>query len=874
MAANRTLRSRKRHRKERRSANFAERLKKLHTSLIKLLQKFFNRAEGTLRSHNFRSMETLRKQLHNVAFSKKQRAAAVILIASSLIISGLSMEYLNFESEVAKNTSETPSENSTDDETHIQFGGVRSSLANLGDTDDNSFKPKEDVLNLAYFYPDGADQSDTINSYAGQVYKELMTEDNEYIAGIYDEAGITPYSMAKKLGLNTNNVLGKYNPTAQGQNKDDPSTWFIPNFKNVNFSFYNADGQQVNEYSNVKDIMAMASVYCYEHNYEDVDTFTAICRELYQKSRSYTVSIGNVYYDDGCIHQSAEEEAKDAERIDSALNALTESLRAITSKTEGLLSTTAAETGAIDLSPDITSSISSDTSLADTTAETKNYETQTDAYGNSAGKGIIFHTTQASESATVNDSSSGTSDTEVSSAKPETTGMLPSTGSTTDVSPSAAAEASKELTETENNSQILADYPEGNASYAKGMKASLLSEQILDLSQNGGNTVPETAAASTEAFTTAQDASGLDAMTNTSDTSDTEESTKKYWNYEAGHGIDEVNASMDAKKASMDASSLEEAASASSEQSSDGNTVLSEASTEASITLGTFTSDQLATMDQASLKKLLESSLAQEQDKKTSSDVDDVNAKNYCPGHVDLYVRVTIYGFEDDKGLRSINLDATRELDAIDEEDPHASNWHGWTPKEIGNVKKLISQDWFQKYGLSISTINTKKPLTEEEISGYMVRLPDDLSENRKKVVKYALESVGKIPYYWGGKAAYAGYDKNGFGTVVSPDYKGRVLRGLDCSGWVNWVYRSAIGNNLGGAEGTITLIAAGVRINRADLQPGDIIIRPGADSHVVMFLEWSENGNMIAIHENGTANNVSVNEVTANYPYYRSLIT
>lgn len=60
-----------------------------------------------------------------------------------------------------------------------------------------------------------------------------------------------------------------------------------------------------------------------------------------------------------------------------------------------------------------------------------------------------------------------------------------------------------------------------------------------------------------------------------------------------------------------------------------------------------------------------------------------------------------------------------------------------------------------------------------------MVRLPDDLSENRKKVVKYALESVGKIPYYWGGKAAYAGYDKNGFGTVVSPDYKGRVLRGL-----------------------------------------------------------------------------------------------
>ena len=53
----------------------------------------------------------------------------------------------------------------------------------------------------------------------------------------------------------------------------------------------------------------------------------------------------------------------------------------------------------------------------------------------------------------------------------------------------------------------------------------------------------------------------------------------------------------------------------------------------------------------------------------------------------------------------------------------------------------------------------------------------------------------------------------------------------------------------------------------------GDIIVRVGADSHVVMFLQWAGNGNMIVIHENSGANNVSVSEVTANYPYYRKLI-
>jgi hypothetical protein len=54
--------------------------------------------------------------------------------------------------------------------------------------------------------------------------------------------------------------------------------------KNVNVSFYDAEGKRVNEYSNVKEIMSMASVYTYAHDYLDVETFKKYCEELYDKS--------------------------------------------------------------------------------------------------------------------------------------------------------------------------------------------------------------------------------------------------------------------------------------------------------------------------------------------------------------------------------------------------------------------------------------------------------------------------------------------------------------------------------------------------------------------------------------------------------------
>ena len=379
--------------------------------------------------------------------------------------------------------------------------------------------------------------------------------------------------------------------------------------------------------------------------------------------------------------------------------------------------------------------------------------------------------------------------------------------------------------------------------------------------------VPETAAVSTEASET-QAAVSQTTPTSTEDTTyETDENgqkKKRYACYEAGKGIDEVN---------------KQATTAAGANSSVGGDVQSTTALadSAQTVIGTFTGEQLKNMDENTLRQLVQQSLAAEEEKQSANTETDVKSKNYCPGHVDLYVKVTIYGFEDAKGLRTVALsaddqdenEATKSLDAA----LARNGWNGWTEEQMGYVQKLISQDWFKTYGLSISTINPKQPLTEEEISKYLSSLPDDISEARKAVIKFALSSVGKIPYYWGGKASAASYEKNGFGRVIEADYKGRVLRGLDCSGWVQWVYWSAIGKRLNGASSTATLIGEGQKIRRSELQPGDIIVRVGADSHVVMFLQWAGNGNMIVIHENSGANNVSVSEVTANYPYYRKLI-
>ena len=244
------------------------------------------------------------------------------------------------------------------------------------------------------------------------------------------------------------------------------------------------------------------------------------------------------------------------------------------------------------------------------------------------------------------------------------------------------------------------------------------------------------------------------------------------------------------------------------------------------------------------------------------------NRYNYCPGHVDLNVTVVIKTIDDTNGLFSV--DSEYGLRGRN----YTKIWHGWDADMKGKVRELAGKDWLKEYGLDTSFIKQLTPLTQEEINYFLNRLPDELSQNRVNVIKTALISVSRIPYYYGGKALYSGYEKNTFGKKIKSDYKGRMLKGLDCSGWINWVYLTTFNKRIVQSEGTVRLANEGQRIRREELLPGDIIVRPGIDSHVMMFLEWEEEGKMRVIHENGGVDNVSIGVFEAYYPYYRRLIS
>jgi len=548
-------------------------------------------------------------------------------------------------------------------------------------------RPFIDRYNLVDIRQDG----NPLDSVGGRIYQELMERESADLAKIYDSTGDTPEHTAKLLGLKRSAILGRYNPQASGQSPDQKNSWAIPYFKNIHYRYYNGDGKEIQDSSNVKDILAMASVYTYQHNYLDEERFRAIVNELYTKSHSYSLSIGPVYYDQGCIHKDAKEE---------------------------MLAEEAANTAA-----------------------------------------PVGGETKASEESRAESASEKSSETVTDSKANQNTN---------------ATKENKQAQETKSNQENSQRSSAGEGGESSS-ESKALTEQAEKSSENRENSASQNAE--------------LSASNLPKESKVPKETTET--------------------KAEQKANSIQEQ------------------------------------------KKL---------------------PKNYCPGHVDLTIKITVIGFDDENGLRNIQLDSMKDLEEQDQKP--GSRWHGWDDYTIAAVKRLKEQDWFKDYGLSISSVEKKSPLTEEEISAYMKDLPEDLSEERKALIHFALSSVGKVPYFYGGKAGVKGLEGNHFGaTISSSDYKGRNRKGLDCSGFVQWAYWSSVDRSLDFASSTQELIGKGQKIKRSELKAGDLIIQPSGESHVVVFIKWTKEGKMLAVHENGTAGNISVDEVQANYPYYRSIL-
>ena len=143
--------------------------------------------------------------------------------------------------------------------------------------------------------------------------------------------------------------------------------------------------------------------------------------------------------------------------------------------------------------------------------------------------------------------------------------------------------------------------------------------------------------------------------------------------------------------------------------------------------------------------------------------------------------------------------------------------------------------------------------------------LPEDLSPEREAVVRTACSLVGKVNYFWGGKSLVLGWDSRwgelrqvtAAGSSTTGTYR---PYGMDCSGFVDWVFYNATGGQyvIGHGGGATMQHNYCTDISWSDAQPGDLVFYPD-NSHVGIVGGWDANGELLIIHCASGANNVVV---------------
>lgn len=143
--------------------------------------------------------------------------------------------------------------------------------------------------------------------------------------------------------------------------------------------------------------------------------------------------------------------------------------------------------------------------------------------------------------------------------------------------------------------------------------------------------------------------------------------------------------------------------------------------------------------------------------------------------------------------------------------------------------------------------------------------LPEDLSPEREAVVRTACSLVGKVNYFWGGKSLVIGWDVRwgelrqvtAAGSSTTGTYR---PYGLDCSGFVDWVFYNQSGGSyvIGHGGGATMQHSYCTNISWADAQPGDLVFYPD-NSHVGIVGGKDANGELLIIHCASGYNNVVI---------------
>lgn len=185
-----------------------------------------------------------------------------------------------------------------------------------------------------------------------------------------------------------------------------------------------------------------------------------------------------------------------------------------------------------------------------------------------------------------------------------------------------------------------------------------------------------------------------------------------------------------------------------------------------------------------------------------------------------------------------------------------------------------LMQPEFQRTFASLTGNTAFTDASDAEIAGMLADLPDDLEVERRSVVETAYSLVGKVTYYWGGKFNQLGWNP-GWGlpytttqTVDGVTSVSEKNLGLDCSGYVSWVFInasgdpdviSAIGNGSGNQWGHSTAVGWD------EGEPGDLVFYsvPGEKeyNHVGIIVSVDGDGSYLVAHCSSRYNSIVVTD-------------
>ena len=143
--------------------------------------------------------------------------------------------------------------------------------------------------------------------------------------------------------------------------------------------------------------------------------------------------------------------------------------------------------------------------------------------------------------------------------------------------------------------------------------------------------------------------------------------------------------------------------------------------------------------------------------------------------------------------------------------------------------------------------------------------LPEGLSPEREAVVRSACSLVGKVNYFWGGKSLVIGWDARwgelrqvtAAGSSTTGTYR---PYGIDCSGFVDWVFYNATNGSyiIGHGGGAVMQHSYCTPVRWEDAQIGDLAFYPD-DEHVGIVAGWDRDGSIQIVHCASSYNNVVI---------------